>query len=102
MSAINLTNENFDSVFNSDKKVLIDFYADWCGPCRIVTPLVDQIADENPQYFVCKVNVTEQPAITEHFGVGSIPTIIIMKNGEVLNKSVGARSKLQILSMFED
>lgn len=101
MSVFNVNNENFDSVKNSEKTVLIDFYADWCGPCRMVSPMVDQIAQENPQYLIAKVNVDDQPELAKAFGVVSIPTLIVMKNGEVVDKAIGAKPKAQILEMLE-
>ncbi len=101
MSAINLTKENFDEFKNSDKTVLLDFYADWCGPCRMVSPLVDEIAEENPQYLIGKINVDSEPELAESFGVSSIPTLVVMKSGKIVNRIVGARPKAQILAMLE-
>ena len=101
MSVIKVTKENFEEIKNSEKTVLLDFYADWCGPCRMVSPIVDQIADENPQYLVGKINVDEESELAEAFGVFSIPTLVVMKNGEVANQSAGARPKAQILAMLE-
>ncbi|MBQ2756442.1 MAG: thioredoxin [Oscillospiraceae bacterium] len=102
MSVLSVNKDNFDSVKNSDKPVLLDFYADWCGPCRMVSPLVDQIAEENPQYLVGKINVDNDPELAQEFGVMSIPMLVVMKGGKVVNKSVGARPKPQILAMLED
>lgn len=99
VSIVNKT--NFEQVKNSEKTVLLDFYADWCGPCRMVSPLVDEIAEEHPQYLVGKVNVDDEPELAQAFGVMSIPTLVIMKNGKVVNRSVGARPKPQILAMLE-
>ncbi len=101
MAVISVNTENFESIKNSDQTVLLDFYADWCGPCRMVSPIVDEIADENPQYLVAKVNVDEQPELAQKFGVSSIPTLIVLKHGEVADVSVGARPKAQILAMLE-
>ena len=101
MSAINLTKENFDEFKNSDKTVLLDFYADWCGPCRMVSPLVDEIAEENPQYLIGKINVDSETELAESFGVSSIPTLVVMKSGKIVNRIVGARPKAQILAMLE-
>ena len=101
MSVLSVNKSNFESVKNSDKPVLLDFYADWCGPCRMVSPLVDEIAEENPQYLVGKINVDEEPELAGAFGVASIPTLVVMKNGEIAAQSVGARPKEQILSMLE-
>lgn len=100
MSVQNITKNNFDLVKSSERTVLIDFYADWCGPCRMVSPLVDEIADENPQYLVGKVNVDNEPELAQAFGVSSIPTLVALKGGKVINRSVGARGKAQILSML--
>ena len=100
MAVMKINNENFESVKNSDKTVLLDFYADWCGPCRMVGPIVDEIAEENPQFLVGKINIDEEPNLAEQFGVVSIPTLVVMKNGEVLQQSTGARPKAQILGML--
>ena len=102
MSVLKLTKDNFNQVLESDKKVLIDFYADWCGPCRMVSPLVDQIAEENPQYLVAKVNVDEEPELSASFNVSSIPMLVVMENGKVVNTALGARPKPQILALLED
>ena len=101
MSVLNVNKNNFDDVLNSDKPVLLDFYADWCGPCRMVSPLVDEIANENPQYVVGKVNVDNEPELAEAFGVSSIPMLAVLKNGALVNKAVGARPKDQILKLLE-
>ena len=101
MSVLNVNKTNFDLILNSEKPVLLDFFAEWCGPCRMVSPLVDQIAVENPQYLVCKINVDEEPELAQKFGVMTIPTLVVIKNGEVINQSSGARPKNQILAMLE-
>lgn len=102
MAVMVINKENFQNeVLNSDKPVLLDFYADWCGPCRMVSPLVDEIAEENPQYLVGKINVDSEPELAQAFDVASIPTLIVMKDGKVVNRSVGARPKPQILAMLE-
>ena len=101
MSVLNLNKNNFNEIKNSDKPVLLDFYADWCGPCRMVSPLVDEIANENPQYVVGKVNVDNEPELAEAFGVSSIPMLAVLKNGALVNKAVGARPKDQILKLLE-
>lgn len=100
MSVLKVTKDNFDEVKNSDKTVLLDFYADWCGPCRMVGPIIDEIAEENPQFVVGKINVDEQQELAAQFSVMSIPTLVVMKNGEVVTKSMGAKPKDQILAMF--
>ncbi len=102
MSVLNVTKSNFEEVKNSEKPVLLDFYADWCGPCRMVSPLVEEIAKENPQYLVGKVNVDSEMELAAEFGVESIPMLVVMKNGEIVNKSVGARPKAQILAMLSE
>ncbi len=101
MSVISINKNNFESVKNSDKPVLLDFYADWCGPCRMVSPIVDEIAKENPQYVVGKINVDDEPELAQAFGVASIPMLVVMKNGKIVNQSAGARPKPQILAMLE-
>lgn len=101
MSVLSINKSNFEQIKNSDKTVLLDFYADWCGPCRMVSPLVDQIADENPQYLVVKINVDSEPELAQQFGVLSIPTLVVMKNGKVVNQSAGARPRNEILAMLE-
>lgn len=102
MSVLSVTKSNFEEVKKSEKTVLLDFYADWCGPCRMVSPLVDEIAKENPQYLVGKVNVDSEPELAAELGVESIPMLVVMKNGEIVNKSVGARPKAQILAMLSE
>lgn len=102
MSVLNINKSNFDSLKTSDKTVLLDFYADWCGPCRMVSPLVDEIAEENPQYIVGKINVDSEPELAGEFGVSSIPTLVVMKSGRIVNQSVGAKPKSQILAMLMD
>jgi len=101
MSVLSVTQDNFNLVKDSDKLVLLDFYADWCGPCRMVSPVVDEIAQENPQYLVGKINIDHEPEMAAAFGVSSIPTLVVMKDGKVVNQSVGARPKPHILSMLK-
>ena len=102
MSALNINKNNFvEEVMNSEKPVLVDFWASWCGPCRMVIPVVEKIAEEYPEYKVVKVNVDEEQELAAQFGVMSIPTLMVVKNGEVVNKSVGAKNKQQILAMLQ-
>ncbi len=101
MSILKINSENFADVKNSERTVLLDFYADWCGPCRMVGPMIEEIADENPQYLVGKINIDDCPELAQEFGIVSIPTLIVMKNGEVVNQSVGAKPKAQILAMLD-
>lgn len=101
MSILNFNKNNFEQIRNSDKPVLLDFYADWCGPCRMVSPLVEQIAEENPQYLVGKINVDSEPELAQAFGVASIPMLVVLKNRKIAAQSVGVRPKQQILAMLE-
>ncbi len=101
MSVITITNENFENqVLKAEKPVLLDFWASWCGPCRMVSPIVDEIANERADIVVGKVNVDEQPTLAAKFGVMSIPTLVVLKDGKIVNQAVGARPKAQILSML--
>ena len=100
MSAINVNKPNFrNEVLESEKPVLLDFWAPWCGPCRMVVPIVDEIARENPDIKVVKVNVDEEQELAMEFQVMSIPSLFVLKNSQVVNKAVGARSKQQLLAM---
>lgn len=102
MAVINVTLENFEAeVINSNVPVLVDFWASWCGPCRMLSPIVDQIADERTDIKVCKVNVDEQEELAMRFGIMSIPTLIVFKNGEVTKKTMGVQPKAAILGLFE-
>ncbi len=100
MSVIKVTKENFEEIRASEKPVLLDFYADWCGPCRMVSPIVDQIADEHPEYVVGKINIDDSPELAAKFGVVSIPTLVVLENGEIKTQATGARPKPQILAML--
>lgn len=101
MSVLNVNKENFDSVTDSGKVVLLDFFADWCGPCQMLSPIVEEIAEENPQFLIGKVNVDKEPELAQRFEVLSIPTLAVMKNGTIIKQSVGVRPKSEILAMLE-
>ena len=102
MSVITITKENFAAeVLNSDKPVLLDFWASWCGPCRMLSPIVDQVADARPDVKVGKVNVDEQPDLAGQFGVMSIPTLLVFKHGKLVNQSVGSRPKAGVLALLD-
>ena len=101
MAAINIQSSNYESqILHADKKVLLDFWAPWCGPCRMVVPMVEQIAEERPDILVGKVNIDEQPELAQQFGVMSIPTLVVMQDGQILSRSVGAKPKSAIMAML--
>ena len=102
MAIVEINNANFTSeVLESDKKVLVDFWAPWCGPCRMVSPIVEEIAEENAAIKVAKINIDEQPQLASQYGVMSIPTLMVFENGDIADKAVGARNKSFILQMLE-
>lgn len=101
MAVIKLTNANFETeAIQSTKPVLVDFYADWCGPCKMVSPLVDELSEESDAFKVGKVNVDESPELAARYGVMSIPTLIVLKDGKVANQAIGARGKDAISRMI--
>ena len=102
MAVINITSANFESeVLHSDKPVLLDFWATWCGPCRMLSPIVDEVAEERTDVKVGKVNVDEQPDLAAQFGVMSIPTLLVFQNGRLVNQAVGARPKGGVLALLD-
>lgn len=102
MSAITINKHNFqEEILNSDKNVLIDFFADWCGPCQRVSPVIDEIARENPDIKVGKINVDEQPELASRFRVYTIPSLFVFKNGQVIEQAVGVQSKEHLLAMVK-
>ncbi len=101
MSVITVNKDNYETeVLKSDKPVLVDFWASWCGPCRMVSPIIDEIANEHPEIKVCKINVDEQPELAQSFEVMSIPTLFVIKDGKVVNQATGALPKQQILNLL--
>lgn len=103
MSALHITKENFDQeVLNSDQPVLIDFWASWCGPCQMLLPVVEELAGEVEHAKICKINVDEQSELAQQFQVMTIPTLVVMNGGKVLNRSVGVKPKEEILKMLEN
>ena len=101
MSVVNINQANFENeVLNSDKKVLLDFWAPWCGPCRMVLPSLESIAEEHADVKIAKVNVDEEEALAAQFGIMSIPTLMVFEGGKVLNTAIGARSKDELLKML--
>ncbi len=102
MAIIHVNKDNFNELMESEKTVLLDFYADWCGPCRMVAPILEEIAEEHPEYVIGKINVDDEPELAVKFGVVSIPLLVALKNGEIANQALGARPKEQILALLED
>ena len=100
MSVKSVSKSNFNKIKSEGKVVLLDFYADWCGPCRMVSPIVDEIADEHPEYLVGKVNVDDEPELAREFGIVSIPTLVVIRDGKVERKVSGARPKAAILELL--
>ena len=99
--ALKITKENFNEVLNSDKTVIIDFWATWCGPCQMMAPVVEEIAEENPQWVVGKIDVDEEPALAQQFSIVSIPTLVVLKGGKEVNRLVGFRKKEQVLAEID-
>lgn len=103
MSVMKITSANYETeVEKSGKKVLVDFWADWCGPCKMMSPVIDEIAEEMPDIKVCKVNVDEEPELAHRFNIMSIPTLLIMKNGEIADTSVGLADKSELIDRIKN
>lgn len=103
MEIVHLTSENFEAeAVKSDKKVLIDFWATWCGPCQMIGPVLEEIAASDPDFKICKVNVDEEPALAQQFMVRSIPMLVVMKDGKTAATTIGAQPKSAILKFVEE
>ena len=101
MSVVQINRNNFEEFKKSEKPILLDFYADWCGPCRMLGPVVHEIAEEHPEYAIGKINVNEEPELAEAFGVMSIPALFVLRGGKVVGSASGVRPKAAILSLLE-
>ena len=101
MSVVQINRNNFEEFKKSEKPILLDFYADWCGPCRMLGPVVHEIAAEHPEYAIGKINVNEEPELAEAFGVMSIPALFVLRDGKVVGSASGVRPKAAILSLLE-
>ena len=101
MPIYHVTKESFEKLKSSQSKVLIDFYADWCGPCKMIAPILEEISKEQPELIIAKINVDELTEIAIQYGIQSIPTLMVMENGEIVNKAVGFRTKEQILDLLK-
>ena len=102
MAVLHPTKENFNQIESAPGRVLLDFYADWCGPCRMVAPILEEIAAEHPEFTIAKINVDDQPELASRFGVMSIPTLVVLEDGNIVHQSSGARPKAQILALLQN
>ncbi len=101
MALLHANDQNFNDIIATDKPILLDFFATWCGPCRMIAPFIEEIADEHPEYAVVKIDVDDAPALAQAFGIESIPTLVVMKDGQVVRTAMGARPKADILALIE-
>ncbi|MBQ3127325.1 MAG: thioredoxin [Clostridia bacterium] len=101
MPALHFNQDNFAEIVEKSSPVLVDFWAPWCGPCRMVSPIIDQLADEHPELVIGKVNVDEEPELAQAFGVMSIPTLIVLRDGKEAERAVGAMPKSKILALLQ-
>ncbi len=101
MALLHVNEDNFKETIATDKPVLLDFFATWCGPCRMIAPFIEEIAEEHPEYVVAKIDTDEAPALAAAFGIQSIPTLVVMKDGKVVRTAMGARPKADILKLIE-
>ena len=101
MAVLHINQENFEEIKANNETLLLDFFAEWCGPCRMVGPILEEIAAEDPDFAIGKINVDEEGDLAAQFGVMSIPTLVVLKNGEIYRQSVGAKNKAQILALVE-
>ena len=101
MSVLTVNKNNFKEIIAADKTVLLDFWAPWCGPCRMVSTIVDEIAEEHPELAVGKINVDEEGELAQAFGVMSFPTLVVLRDGKIVNQSVGAKPKAQMLALVK-
>ena len=102
MSVFHVTNENFEELKRADRPVLLDFFATWCGPCRMIAPFVEEIAAEHPEYIIAKIDVDECPDLAREFGIESIPTLVVLQDGKAVKTAMGARPKDAILALLQD
>ena len=102
MSVFHVTNENFEELKRADRPVLLDFFATWCGPCRMIAPFVEEIAAEHPEYIIAKIDVDECPDLAREFGIESIPTLVVLKDGKAVKTAMGARPKDARLALLQD
>ena len=102
MSVFHVTNENFEELKRADRPVLLDFFATWCGPCRMIAPFVEEIAAEHPEYIIAKIDVDECPALARAYGIESIPTLVVLKGGKAVKTAMDARPKDAILALLQD